>query len=468
VKALLCLALVACREPSKLDDHHSTPARTMKPAFPVTFEADVVDAWVAAEVAERGAVGMSLVVIENGKVVLAKGYGKARGDSHELVTADTPFALGSVSKQFLCTAAYMLVDRGQLAMTDSIAKWYPNVTRSADITLADLGGHTAGYRDYYPLDYVDTRMTKPIAPDDLIAQYATMPLDFEPGARWSYSNTGFVLLARVVEKVSGMPYGKYLEEQIWKPLGMMASIARPANAATGHVSFVLDGAQPEPREADGWLFGAGDIWASANDVAKWDLALLDGKLLSPDSHRALATARTLANGKSSGYSCGWSVGLNRNEVVLQHGGWVGGFHTRNVIVPRKKSAVIILTNDEYTRVTGIADKILGLLTAEHAAPAVAGPPAATAARDLVLALQRGAVDRTKLGEDLSDYFDDTRVAAAAAKLRALGLPTVTVTRVGERGGWEVTGLSIAFPAKTITATMFRSPDGKIRQLLFEN
>ncbi|MBA3500711.1 MAG: beta-lactamase family protein [Myxococcota bacterium] len=468
--ALLAVALVACREnPSKLDGVAAAkPAASTKPAFPTTFEADAVDVWVAAEMAERGAVGMSLVVIEGGKVVLAKGYGKARGDGNELVTADTPFALGSVSKQFLCTAAYMLVDKGQLAMTDSIAKWYPNATRAADITLADLGGHTAGYRDYYPLDYVDTRMQKPIAPDDLIAQYAAMPLDFEPRARWSYSNTGFVLLARVVEKVSGVPYSKLLEEQIWKPLGMTASITRPATAASGHVSFLLDGAKPAPFEAEGWLFGAGDIWASANDVAKWDLALLDGKLLSPESHRALATARMLANGKSSGYSCGWYVGMNRNELVLQHGGWVGGFHTRNVIVPRTKSAVIVLTNDEYANVTGIADKILGLLTAELAAPIVSGPPAGEAARDHILELQRGALDRGKLGEDLSAYYDDARVAAAAAKLRALGPPTVTVTSRDERGALEVTHLSIAFPSKTFNATMFRSPDGKIRQLLFEN
>jgi CubicO group peptidase (beta-lactamase class C family) len=282
--------------------------------------------------------------------VLAKGYGKAKSDAATPVTADTPMALGSVSKQFLCAVIYGLADVGKLALTDPAAKWYPRATRAADITLADLGGHTAGYRDYYPLDYVDARMLKPIEPDALIADYAQLPLDFEPRTRWSYSNTGFIMLARIAEQVTGKPYATLLDERIFKPLGMSASLAPGPNAATGHVSFLLDGAKPGPFEARGWLFGIGDIWASANDLVKWDLAMMDGKVVSPTSHQALATPRALANGRSTGYSCGWSIRPWNGEQVMQHAGWVGGFHTRNAIVPRTRSAVILLTNDEYTHV----------------------------------------------------------------------------------------------------------------------
>ena len=466
---MLVVALVACREnPSKLDDLATKPAAPAKPEAPIELDVAAIDAWVASQIADRGAVGAALVIVRDGKTVLAKGYGKQRGDAAEPVTADTPFAIGSVSKQFACVAAYMLADQGQLAMTDPVAKWYPQLTRAADITLADVGGHTAGYRDYYPLDYVDTRLEKPIAPDELVARYAGLPLDFEPRTRWSYSNTGFVILARVIEKVSGMPYGKVLAEWIWKPLGMTASLARPTNAASGHVSFLIDGAKPAPLEADGWLLGAGDIWASANDLAKWDLALAEGKLLSPESHRALRSERMLANGRGTGYSCGFGVSTSNGETVLLHGGWVGGFHTHNTIIPRTKSAVILLTNDEYTNVITLARQIVGLLTAEAAAPAIAGPPAADAARDLVVQLQRGTLDRTKLGDDLNAYFDDARVAASAAKLRELGPPTVKVTSRSERGAMEVTSLSIMFASTKLSASMFRSPDGKIRQLRFSN
>ena len=467
----VCLALVACKEnPSKLDAlSGSKPTPPPAPTAPLAWDAEAVDAWVRSRVGETGAVGAALVVVRDGKTVLAKGYGKTRGDANEAVTPETPFAIGSLSKQFVCAAVYMLADRGQIALTDPVAKWYTDVNRAEDITLADLGAHVAGYRDYYPLDYVDARMTKPIAPDELIAQYAkATPLDFEPRTRWSYSNTGFVILARVVEKVSAMPYGKAIEQWIFQPLGMTASTTRPPSAASGHVSFLLDGAKPAPLEADGWLLGAGDIWMSATDLAKWDVAFAEGKLLSPAAQQAIATPRPLASGRSAGYSCGQFVRLFRGETVLSHTGWVGGFHTYNAIVPRTRSAIVLLTNDEYTGVVDIGDRLLTLITMDEAIPKIAGPPAADVARDLIVALQRGKLDRSKLGDDLSAYFDDARVAAASAKLRDLGTPTVTVTWRNERGAMEHTTLSVAFPSKTVSASMFRSPDGKIRQLLFEN
>ena len=463
------VALVACQQnPSKLDNISvAAPARVPKPSAPVRFDAAAIDAWVASEIAERGTVGASLVVIRDGKIALANGYGKKRGDAAEPVTADTPFALGSVSKQFACAAAYMLSERGGLAMIDPVSKYYPALTRAADITLADLGGHTSGYRDYYPLDYVDVRLTKAIAPDELITQYAKLPLDFEPRTRWSYSNTGFVILARVIERVSGKPYAQLLDESIFKPLGMTASLVRPPSAASGHVSFLVDGAKPAPLEAEGWLFGMGDIWASANDVAKWDAVFFEGKLLTADSLKALTTSRTLANGKSTNYSCGLGVRMANGETVIGHSGWVGGFHTRNTVIPRTKSAVILLTNDEYTSAIDIADKIVGLLTADEAVPAVAGPPADEAARELIRQLQANKLDRTKLGADAAIYFDSARVAASSAMLRGLGDPVVTIKSRGERGGLEATSLSVAFPSKTFDASMFRAPDGKIHQLLFE-
>lgn len=461
--------VVACKaNPSKLDQIGGAPAKPKPPELPLSFDAAAIDAWVASQMTERGAVGASLVIIKDGQIALAKGYGHARSDATTPVTADTPMAIGSLTKAFTCALIYGLADEGKLALTDSPAKWYPRATRAADITLADLGGHTSGYRDFYPLDYVDARMLNPIEPDALIAAYAQLPLDFEPRARFSYSNTGFTMLARIAEQVSGKPYQALIDERIFKPLGMSSSLRSPAGAASGHVSFLLDGAEPGPSEAGGWLFGIGDIWASANDLAKWDLAMMEGKVVSAASHAALATARPLANGRSSNYSCGWFIRTAYGEHVLHHNGWVGGFHTRNMIVPRTRSAVVFLTNDEYTNLMLIPEQILGLLTKEDAAPTINGPPAADAARDLVLALQRGTLDRSTLGDDLNAYFDDARVTAAAAKLRDLGPPTVTLVSRGERGGQEVANVEIAFPSKTATATMFRTPDGKIHQLLFDN
>ncbi|MFN0245527.1 MAG: serine hydrolase domain-containing protein [Kofleriaceae bacterium] len=468
MKTLLLVVFAACNAPSKLDALGANePAAPAAIATPLVWDAGAVDAWVASEIATRGAIGASLVVVKDGAVVLAKGYGKTRAGDGVAVTADTPFALGSVSKQFLCTVVYALVDAGRVAMTDRVATWYPTATRASDITLADLGGHTSGYRDYYPLDYIDTRLETPVTPDEVIATYAGMPLDFEPGSRWSYSNTGFQILARVAEKVTGQPYAKLLADTIFTSLGMTTATLEPraTDAAVGHASFVLDGAKPSPREANGWLFGAGDIWASANDVAKWNLAIADGKLLAPASHQALRTPRTLANGRGTGYSCGFVVGVSSQEQTLSHGGWVGGFHTSNIIVPRTRSAVVLLTNDQYTDVTDLADTIASLLTREVAYPMLA-VDAGDAVRELVVQLQSGVLDRTKLGDDANAYFDDARVAAAATRLRDLGPPTVKLSRLGERGGMEVSRFTVKFTAKSVDGWMFRSADGKIRQLLF--
>lgn len=464
----LLLVLAACQaNPSKLDDIAAPAAASLAAEAPLVWDAAAVDRWVASEIATRGAVGASLVVVKDGQTVLAKGYGKTRAADGAPVTADTLFGIGSVTKQFTCVLAYSLVDKGQLAMTDSVAKWYPQLTRAADITLADLGGHTSGYRDFYPLDYIDTRMEKPRAPDDVIAEYAGLPLDFDPGTRYSYSNTGFQILARVVEKVSQRSYAELLDDTIFKPLGMSATITPPtANAAVGHASFLLDGAKPSPFEARGWLFGMGDIWASANDLAKWDVALADGKLLSPASHAALRTPRPLASGRSSGYSCGLSVGVRNGEQVLAHGGWVGGFHASNIIIPRTRSAVVMLTNDAYTDVTDIADRVATMLTAEQAYPKLA-IGAAQAAQALVEQLQAGKLDRSTLADDANAYFTEARLAASSARLRDLGKPVVKITRLGERGGLEVAHFTVAFATKSETGWMYRSADGKIHQLLFD-
>jgi CubicO group peptidase (beta-lactamase class C family) len=407
-------------------------------------------------------------VVRGGKTELARGYGVRRAGGRAPIDADTPFAIGSVSKQFACAAALTLADEGKLAMTDPVAKYYPALTAAEQITLDDLGGHLSGYRDYYPLDYVDGRMARPIAPDDLLARYAGRPLDFKPRARSSYSNTGYVLLARIVERAGGTPYGTLLAERFWKPLGMTrTTLGRPAEAATGHESFLLDAPAPAVAEADGWLLGAADIWASANDLARWDIGLAAGTVLSEAARRAMAEPHVLASGRGTGYGCGLGTRQIAGETVLVHSGWVGGFVAHNAVVPRTRTAVVLLVNDQHVDLADLHDRVLRLALEDPSAIPPIAKPADEAVRELVLQLQRGRVDRSTLGEDFDAYLDERRVAAAAPALRALGEPKVTLVSRGERGGMEVTYLSIVFPKRTVSASMFRSPDGKIRQLLLQ-
>ena len=305
---------------------------------------------IGQELSRRGGVGATVAVIENGRPLIAKGFGRRSADSPARVDEATLFGIGSVTKQFTAAAALLLAEQGKLSVTDTVAKYYPALTRANDITILDLMNHVSGYPDYYPLDFVDRRMLTPIDPDNLIRQYAGGRLDFEPGTRWSYSNTGFVLLGRILEKASGQPLGSLFQEKIFGPLGLTHTIYDPrpddSRVAHGFTSFALTKLARAAREGDGWVGAAGAIYSTAADIARWDIALMDGRVLTPASWQLMARPRILADGKSSHYGCGLSVATREGLTVFTHGGAVSGFIARNTFIPQTRSAVVVMINDE--------------------------------------------------------------------------------------------------------------------------
>jgi CubicO group peptidase (beta-lactamase class C family) len=461
--ALLSLALIA------------TPAAAEAPRLPKSFDPPAVDAYVAHQVKTKGFVGVGLAVARDGQVVLAKGYGQASREDGIPTTADTPFAIGSVTKQFTCACIFLLAEEGKLSVQDKVAKYYPGLTRAGDITLYDLMTHASGYPDYYPLDFVDRRMRKPVELDRLIQEYAGGKLDFEPGTRWSYSNTGFIILGRVVEKVSGEPFARFLGRRILKPLEMAHSVFEPAEddktITRGYTAFALGDAEPAPREAGGWIHAAGGLYASATDLLKWDLALVGGRVLKPESLRLMTTPRQLAGGRVRDYGCGLQVLRRDGETIWQHSGAVSGFLAYNIMLPRTRSAVVLLANAEQADAGGLSRELFGLLMSSQAGesdvPKVTGPPPADAARELLRQMQAGAVDRGKLGEEFSLYLSDDRLKAAAPRLKALGEPErVEVEGVSERGGMEVARVRFTFKGgKEARGLLYRKPDGTIEEFL---
>jgi CubicO group peptidase (beta-lactamase class C family) len=472
---LFASSLAACRpSPTNAPTTTTTPAptaaATVVPAPPTTFDPTAIDAWTSAELTRRGIVGAQLVIVKDGQTVLARNYG-LRAMGGDAVTNDTSFAIGSITKQFVCAAALALEQDKKLALDEKVAKYYPKLTRAADITLDDLGSHLSGYPDFYPLDFLDRRMKQPILPDALIERYATAPLDFEPRTRWSYSNTGFIVLGRVIEKVANEPLAAFLAKRVFAPAGMQHGSLDPKDdapgLAKGHAHFALGEAEPIQREAEGWIHAAGGIYASADDLVRWDLALVDGKVLGPKALARLTTSRTTTDGRTTDYGCGLGVRHQGGELVWSHTGAVSGFHAYNTIVPRTRSAVVLLVNTEGGSTGEIHQEIVGLLLAPPAnVPKVAGPPAAEAARELFLQLQSGKLDRSRIGEELSIYYDDARIAAAVPRLAALGKPTrVEAGKPRERGGMEVTTVEIAFASRVVKAMLYRTPDGIVQEFL---
>jgi CubicO group peptidase (beta-lactamase class C family)/dienelactone hydrolase len=454
---------------------HAEPRKPIDP--PQTFDVSAIDAYVADQVRDQGYPGLSLAIVREGQLVLAKGYGKRSLEEDAPVEPNTLFAVGSVTKQFTCACILLLAEEGKLSVDDKVAKYYPNLTSAGAITLHDLMSHTSGYPDYYPLDFVDRRLLKPILPDTLLAEYAGAKLDFKPGARWSYSNTGYVLLGRVVETISQKPFGRFLKERILDPLGLKHTAFEPGSdvngRARGYTSFALGPAEPALAEASGWVHAAGGLWASAPDLARWDLALMEGRILKPESYRLMTTPRQLANGKTKDYGCGLGIQRVDGETVLTHGGAVSGFLAWNAMIPRTRSAVILLTNCEHLAPGSLHSTILRLLLEAPekgeapAVPKVNGPSPKDAALDFLHQMQAGKVDRAKLGEEFGVFLSDERVRAAAPRLRALGEPVqVGVERISERGGMELASIHFTFKTAKLSGLLYRTPDGKIQQLLF--
>lgn len=474
--AACLLLLAACREPAttpaciEAAPPAPAPAAASVPR-PQSFDVPAIDAYVAAQLERRGLVGLSLAIVRHGEVVLARGYGKASLTTGTPVDLDTAFAIGSVTKQFTCASALLLAEDGKLALTDPVAKHRPELARAADIRLLDLLTNVSGYPDYYPLDFVDERMQRPIDPDVLLRQYAGGALDFEPGTRWSYSNTGFVLAGRIVEDRAGEPLATFMQRRLFAPANMQRSYFAPTpdtpGLATGHTRFALGELAPAAPEASGWMHAAGAIYSTATDLARWDLALIDGALLRPASWQQMITPRTLVTGEATDYGCGVGIQRRQGETVVSHTGAVSGFLAFNAMIPRTRSAVIVLANAEQVDVAGLHGELLSLLIeADRPRPTVDGPPPRDVARTLITAMQAGAVDRSTLGEAFSTYLGDDRLRAAAPRLAALGEPTaIVLERLSERGGMEVATLRVSFAHQAARALLYRSPDGKVQEFL---
>jgi len=432
-----------------------------------------LDTMIRRFVAEKHIVGLSVGVMQNGKVVLAKGYGVRDVSTKDPVTPRTMFAIGSVTKQFTCSALMLLVEQRRLALTDRVSMYFPTLTRAKDITLIDLGGHLSGYRDYYPLDFVDQEMQRPSTADQIITEYATRPLDFEPRSRYSYSNTGFLILGRVIERVSGEPFGTFIDKRIFAPLKLTRTTYEPsttttaADMAQGYTSFGLaDLIRAEP-EARGWTGSAGAIWSTPTDLMTWDLSLLDHTILTPASYSVLTTPQRLTDGRSSGYGCGESVNDRGMALVLSHGGATSGFVAQNTVIPATRSAVVLLSNSDLSPIGELNQALIAkVMPRSPDVPVIAGLSAVEAARKFLSDLEKGTVDRSTLGADFSAFLTPEKVVAARRALNAMGpVSKLRLAGVRERGEMEVATVQFDLGSTTAVGLMYRSADGKVQEFL---
>ncbi len=310
----------------------------------------------------------------NGTILVAKGdknfYKKAFG--YENIETKTPlttassFNLASVSKQFTAMAIMMLAEQKKLHYDDPITRHIPGLS-CEDVTIRHLLHHTSGLPDIYRLLRQDWDKSKIAGNDDLIALFKERKIKpaFKPGSRFKYSNTGYILLASIVGKVSGKPFDVFMKERIFQPLGMRNSFvyhlkmkAPPAKWAFG---FYWQEGQAYPNEqiyCDG-MVGDGNIFSSVEDLFIWDQALFTEKLVKKSTLDQAFTPGKLTNGDSTGYGFGWYI-LNGGLQVAHGGGWVG-FRTHIGRDLKNRETLILLdnsTNNNLRRIVRALSNIM--------------------------------------------------------------------------------------------------------------
>jgi D-alanyl-D-alanine carboxypeptidase len=314
--------------------------------FASAARADVVDDRVRAIMAERHIPGAAVAVVKGGRVVRMKGYGVATLEFGVPVTTDTVFEIGSVSKQLTAAGVMLLVQDGKVRLDERISKYLPNTPEAwKDVTVRHLLTHTSGIKSYTGLDgfELSNRMTI----DDFIKKLSPHPLEFTPGERNIYSNSGFNLLAYIIETQSGKKYIDYMRERIFIPLGMTRTGDRdPRNIIRlraegyewrGDAYSGRDGSLTD-------LMGAGSIVSTVADMTKWEEALRGNKLLNEESKKMIWTQFTFNNGKLSPYGFGWRISDVRGHKLIAHSGQTAGFGAAIHRYVADDLTVIALTN----------------------------------------------------------------------------------------------------------------------------
>jgi len=417
-----------------------------------------------------GVPSASVAVVKDGRIAYVKAYGDARLDPKMPADPKMRYSIGSISKQFTAAALLMLQEDGKLSLDDKVGKYVSDLTRANEVTIRQLLSHTSGYQDYWPQDYVMPGMLKPVTAQEIMNTWAKKPLDFDPGTKWQYSNTNYVIAGVIAEKVAGMPLWQFLEQRVFKPLGMSSAYdidrARLESAdPTGYYRFALGPLHPAPKEGPGWLFAAGEIAMTAEDLAKWDISVIQGKLLKHGSYHEMGTDTLLKNGLASRYGLGVSLGSFNGHRVLSHGGEVSGFTAQNVIFPDDAAAVVVLTNQDAADAGGIiSNAIIPMLLASGADAAT--PVKTEQARKIFAGLQKGTIDRSLFTDNANFYFSDVALRDFASSLGGYGEAT-SFDQVSQslRGGMTGRTFMARFAnGKALRIWTFEWPDGKLEQL----
>lgn len=401
--------------------------------------ADALDDAIQAEMKRRNVAGVGIAVVKDGKIVREQGYGLANVEHSVPVSPSTVFQSGSIGKQFTAALVLLLAEDGKLKLDEPMSKYLANTPKTWEgITIRHLVTHTSGLGD--PYEKLDMR--KDYSDEELIALEGGIPVLSAPGEKFSYSNMGYHLLGFICNKVGGKFYGDQLRERIFEPLGMSTRVINESDIIL-HRAAGYEYADGKLRNQE-WVApklnttADGSLYLTARDLAIWDLALQDGKILSKGMQETVFAPAKLNDGSSTGYGFGWFVGKHNGHRLISHGGAWQGFRSSMNRFVDDKLTVIVLANSTNARAGKISEIVAG-----HYIPALATvPPTPIADVNPAVTAQLRQVVNDLAADRLPKGFTDEQTVKLTQAMKYFGkgiremgaLRSVLLLAVTEEGG----------------------------------
>lgn len=299
---------------------------------------------------EPGGPGGVALVVKDGKTIYHKAFGMANLELNVKMTPENIFRIGSITKQFTAVAILKLAEEGKIDLDANITgyiKDYP--THGHSITIKHLLNHTSGIKSYTGLAKWGAEERKQaFTPAELVDYFKNEPMDFAPGEKFMYNNSGYILLGHIIELVSGETYANYIQNHLFKPLNMDSSSYGSTSRIVKNRAAGYDKADDVYKNADFLSmtqpFAAGSLLSTVEDVHTWYQAILNDEVISQTSREMAHQMGVLNSGEKIGYGFGWSIGNIQGSPMVQHGGGINGFLTASLVLPEDDVFIAVFSN----------------------------------------------------------------------------------------------------------------------------
>lgn len=432
-----------------------------------------VDGVIAEIEARPEFVGLSVAVARGDRLLVDRGAGIADLEWNQPADAKTPFRIGSITKQFTAAAIMKLVERGKVGLDDPISKYVPDFdTEGHTVTIRQLLNHTSGIPNYTAQPAFAAKAPLDLSDEDLLKTIAGVPFDFDPGTKWAYSNTNYYLLGMVVAKAVGKPYAEFMDDEFFKPLGL-------THTRYGSLRDIV------PQRAQGYEYdpasgrihnaaaismnvpgGAGALISTAGDLVRWQIALANGRAVSPGSFQQMIGSTVDVGDGVNKYGFGLMVGESGGQRRIWHNGGINGFNSMLMWLPDEGLRVAVISNDIALPSDAIAGRIVAALTSAEPLPPLrttADPGGAAAVRKFIEDQVNGTTDFSTMSPQLADLVrahpEGKAMFTAWGPIKAISFVAVDL------GGMDTYRVEFT-SGPPVLFNILRTPDGKIGSLSF--